>query len=425
MEIKDEVFDIIEQEFSRQSNGLELIASENYVSKNVMNAVGSILTNKYAEGYPAHRYYGGCEYVDKIENLAIERAKKLFNVNYVNVQPHSGSQANASVLTGFLQPGDKILGMSIACGGHLTHGTAVSFSGKLYQAFTYGVSKKTEQIDFDEVAKIAHEVKPKVIICGASAYSRDIDFKKFRQIADEVGALLMGDIAHPAGLIACGLLSDPFDFCHIVTTTTHKTLRGPRGGMIMMRNDFENPFGIVDKKGNLKMASSIIDSSVFPGNQGGPLMHVIAGKAIALAEDLTEDYKKYIEQVRKNAKHLAKLFNENGYRIVSGNTENHLMLIDLHNKNITGREAEVALDKVGIAVNKNMIPFDDRSAFTTSGIRIGTPAITTRGFREEDCTKVFEFIDEAIKHHQDDEYLKKMKSILPSVFDLDNKPICR
>ena len=420
----EQVFDIIDKEFIRQSHGLELIASENYVSKNVMRAVGSILTNKYAEGYPAHRYYGGCEFVDEIENLAIERAKKLFNVNYVNVQPHSGSQANASVLTGFLKPGDKILGMSIACGGHLTHGTPVSFSGKLFQAYAYGVSKETERIDFDEVSRIAHEIKPKIIICGASAYSRDIDYKKFREIADEVGALLMADIAHPAGLIACGLLSDPFDYCHIVTTTTHKTLRGPRGGMIMMRNDFENPFGIVDKKGNLKMASAIIDSSVFPGNQGGPLMHVIAGKAVAFGEDLTDDYKKYVEQISKNARHMAALFDANGYRVVSGGTDNHLMLIDLHNKNITGREAEVALDKVGIAVNKNMIPFDDRSAFTTSGIRIGTPAITTRGFKEDDCTKVFEFIDEALTHHLDDEYLAKMKKALPKVFDLDNKPIC-
>lgn len=420
----EQVFDIIDKEFIRQSHGLELIASENYVSKNVMRAVGSILTNKYAEGYPAHRYYGGCEFVDEIENLAIERAKKLFNVNYVNVQPHSGSQANASVLTGFLKPGDKILGMSIACGGHLTHGTPVSFSGKLFQAYAYGVSKETERIDFDEVSRIAHEIKPKVIICGASAYSRDIDYKKFREIADEVGALLMADIAHPAGLIACGLLSDPFDYCHIVTTTTHKTLRGPRGGMIMMRNDFENPFGIVDKKGNLKMASAIIDSSVFPGNQGGPLMHVIAGKAVAFGEDLTDDYKKYVEQISKNARHMAALFDANGYRVVSGGTDNHLMLIDLHNKNITGREAEVALDKVGIAVNKNMIPFDDRSAFTTSGIRVGTPAITTRGFKEDDCTKVFEFINEALTHHLDDEYLAKMKKALPEVFDLDNKPIC-
>ena len=420
----EQVFDIIDKEFIRQSHGLELIASENYVSKNVMRAVGSILTNKYAEGYPAHRYYGGCEFVDEIENLAIERAKKLFNVNYVNVQPHSGSQANASVLTGFLKPGDKILGMSIACGGHLTHGTPVSFSGKLFQAYAYGVSKETERIDFDEVSRITHEIKPKVIICGASAYSRDIDYKKFREIADEVGALLMADIAHPAGLIACGLLSDPFDYCHIVTTTTHKTLRGPRGGMIMMRNDFENPFGIVDKKGNLKMASAIIDSSVFPGNQGGPLMHVIAGKAVAFGEDLTDDYKKYVEQIHKNAGHMAALFDANGYRVISGGTDNHLMLIDLHNKNITGREAEVALDKVGIAVNKNMIPFDDRSAFTTSGIRIGTPAITTRGFKEDDCTKVFEFINEALIHHLDDEYLAKMKKALPEVFDLDNKPIC-
>ena len=423
--MEEEIFNIIEKEFQRQSNGLELIASENYVSQNVMKATGSILTNKYAEGYPAHRYYGGCKFVDEIENLAIERAKKLFNVSYVNVQPHSGSQANASVLTGFLKPGDKILGMSIACGGHLTHGTAVSFSGKLFQAFAYGVSKETELIDFEEVSKIAHEVKPKVIICGASAYSRDIDYKSFRKIADEVGALLMADIAHPAGLIACGFLNDPFDYCHVVTTTTHKTLRGPRGGMIMMRNDFENPFGIVDKKGNLKMASAIIDSSVFPGNQGGPLMHVIAGKAVAFAEDLSEDYKKYVNQVRKNAQHLAKLFNENGYRVVSGGTENHLILVDLHNKNVTGRDVEIALDKVGIAVNKNMIPFDDRSAFTTSGIRIGTPAITTRGFNENDCTKVFEFIDEAIKHYQDDEYLEKMKNMLPAAFDLNNKPIVR
>lgn len=423
MELKEQIFDIIDKEFIRQSHGLELIASENYVSQNVMKAVGSILTNKYAEGYPAHRYYGGCEFVDEVENLAIERAKKLFNVNYVNVQPHSGSQANASVLTGFLQPGDKILGMSISCGGHLTHGTPVSFSGKLFQAYAYGVSKDTERIDFEEVSRLAHEVKPKIIICGASAYSRDIDYKKFREIADEVGALLMADIAHPAGLIAWGLLNDPFDFCHVVTTTTHKTLRGPRGGMIMMRNDFENPFGIVDKKGNLKMASAIIDSSVFPGNQGGPLMHVIAGKAVALKEDLSDEYKKYVEQVRKNAQHLAALFEANGYSVVSGGTDNHLMLIDLHSKNITGREAEVALDKVGIAVNKNMIPFDDRSAFTTSGIRIGTPAITTRGFNEVDCTKVFEFIDEALSHFKDDEYLAKMKEILPDVFDLMNKPI--
>ncbi|MDR2402390.1 MAG: serine hydroxymethyltransferase [Cytophagales bacterium] len=421
--MEEEIFNIIEKEFQRQTYGIELIASENYVSQNVMKAVGSILTNKYAEGYPDHRYYGGCEFVDEIENLAIARAKKLFGVNYVNVQPHSGTQTNASVLTGFLNPGDKILGMNIACGGHLTHGTPVSFSGKLFQAFTYGVSKETELIDFEEVAKIAHEIKPKIIICGASAYSRDIDYKTFRKIADEVGALLMADIAHPAGLIACGILNDPFDFCHVVTTTTHKTLRGPRGGMIMMRNDFENPFAITDKKGNLKMASSLIDASVFPGNQGGPFMHVIAGKAVAFAEDLSENYKKYINQVWKNAKHLAKLFEENGYRVVSGGTENHLMVIDLHNKNVTGKEVEIALDKVGIAVNKNMIPFDDRSAFTTSGIRIGTPAITTRGFKEDDCTKVFDFIDEAIKHYQDDEYLRKMRNNLAAIFSLDNKPI--
>ncbi len=411
-----DIFDLIEQEKKRQQNGIELIASENYVSIDVMNAVGSILTNKYAEGYPDRRYYGGCEIVDKIEQLAIDRAKRLFNVGYVNVQPHSGTQANAAVITSILKPGQRILSLGLEFGGHLTHGTPVSFSGKLYEAFHYSVDKITGLVDMDEVENIANKVHPNLIICGASAYSRDWDYGRFRSIADSCGALLMADIAHPAGIIACGKLNDPFDFCHIVTTTTHKTLRGPRGGMIMMRNDFVNPFGVLDKKGDKRMMSSLIDSSVFPGNQGGPLMHVIAGKAVAFKEALSSDYKEYIDQVCDNAKCLASCFTESGYDIISGGTDNHLILVDLHNKNISGKEAEIVLDKAGITVNKNMIPYDDRGANITSGIRIGTPAITTRGFKQKECKKIFEYINDAILHKNDDDYLSDIKNKVKDEF---------
>ena len=405
-----EIFDIIAKEKERQINGLELIASENYVSQEVLSAVGSVLTNKYAEGYPHHRFYGGCEFVDEIEELAIQRAKELFNVEYVNVQPHSGSQANAAALSAFLNPGDRILSLDLQFGGHLTHGSPASFSGKLYKIFHYGVDRDTETINMHEVEKIAEEVKPNLIICGASAYSQDFDYKSFRDIADKHDAFLMCDIAHTAGIIACKkFLNDPFEYCHVVTTTTHKTLRGPRGGMILMKKDFKNKKGIKNKLGEIKKMSKIIDSSVFPGQQGGPLMHIIAGKAICFYEALQNNFTIYIEQVLKNAKLLVKLFKENGYKIVSEDTKNHLMLIDLRNKNITGKEAEEVLYKAGITVNKNMIPFDEQKPNITSGIRLGTPAITTRGFKEKEIEKVFEFINEALKNKDNDVLLKKIK----------------
>lgn len=413
-----EVFDIITKEKERQINGLELIASENYVSQDVLSAMGSILTNKYAEGYPHHRFYGGCEFVDEIEELAIQRAKKLFNVEYVNVQPHSGSQANAATLSAFLNPGDRILSLDLQFGGHLTHGSPASFSGKLYKIFHYGVDRDTETINMHEVKKIAEEVKPNLIICGASAYSQDFDYKTFRDIADKHDAILMCDMAHTAGIIACKkFLNDPFEYCHVVTTTTHKTLRGPRGGMILMKKDFENKKGIKNKLGEIKKMSKIIDSSVFPGQQGGPLMHIIAGKAVCFYEALQNDFTIYIEQVLKNAKYLAKLFQDNGFKIISGGTKNHLMLVDLRNKNITGKEAEEILYKAGITVNKNMIPFDRQKPNITSGIRLGTPAITTRGFKEKEIEKVFEFINEALKNSDNDSFLEKIKKEIQKTFN--------
>lgn len=415
------VFDLIKQEKKRQRNGLELIASENFASKEVMKASGSVLTNKYAEGYPGKRYYGGCEVVDQVENLAIERLKALFGVEYANVQPHSGSQANTAVFSMILKPGDKILGFDLAHGGHLTHGSPVNFSGKLYNPVFYGVHPETGRIDYDALEKIAHQEKPNLIIAGASAYSREIDYKRFREIADAVGALLLADIAHPAGLIAKGLLQDPVPHCHFITSTTHKTLRGPRGGIIMMGKDFENPFGQKLKNGNLKMMSSLMDSGVFPGNQGGPLEHIIAAKAVAFGEALEDEFLHYIIQVQKNAKHMAKAFVDLNYQLISGGTDNHMMLIDLHNKNVTGKQAEEALGKAGITVNKNMVPFDDRSPFVTSGIRVGTPAITTRGLVETEMETIVHYIDEAIKNHENDSKLTEIKTKVNGM--MSDKPL--
>ena len=405
--IKDEqIFDLIQEEEQRQLQGLELIASENFVSNQVLEATGSVLTNKYAEGYPGKRYYGGCEIVDEVEQLAIDRAKTLFGTEYVNVQPHSGSQANTAVFFACLKPGDTFLGFDLSHGGHLTHGSPVNFSGKLYNPVFYGVDKSTGLINMDVVEEIAIREKPKMIIAGASAYSREFDYKRFREIADKVGAILLADISHPAGLIAKGIISDPIPHCHIVTTTTHKTLRGPRGGLIMMGKDFENPFGIRLKNGNLKKMSSLLNSGIFPGNQGGPLEHVIAAKAVAFGEALTDDFLHYSVQVKKNAKVMAKAFMDKDYQIISGGTDNHMLLIDLRNKNITGKEAEEALVKADITVNKNMVPFDDKSPFVTSGIRIGTPAITTRGLVEADMQLVVDLVDEVIMNFNDSEKLK-------------------
>ncbi len=404
--IKDEqIFDLIQEEEQRQLQGLELIASENFVSNQVLEATGSVLTNKYAEGYPGKRYYGGCEIVDEVEQLAIDRAKTLFGADYVNVQPHSGSQANTAVFFACLKPGDTFLGFDLSHGGHLTHGSPVNFSGKLYNPVFYGVDKTTGLINMDVVEEIAIREKPKMIIAGASAYSREFDYKRFREIADNVGAILLADISHPAGLIAKGIISDPIPYCHIVTTTTHKTLRGPRGGLIMMGKDFENPFGIRLKNGNLKKMSSLLNSGIFPGNQGGPLEHVIAAKAVAFGEALTDDFLHYSVQVKKNAKVMAKAFMDKDYQIISGGTDNHMLLIDLRNKNITGKEAEEALVKADITVNKNMVPFDDKSPFVTSGIRIGTPAITTRGLVETDMQLVVDLVDEVIMNFNDSEKL--------------------
>ncbi|TYB79694.1 serine hydroxymethyltransferase [Bizionia myxarmorum] len=406
MQRDEQIFELIEAEKQRQLHGIELIASENFVSDQVMEAAGSVLTNKYAEGYPGKRYYGGCEVVDEVEQLAIDRAKTLFGAAYVNVQPHSGSQANTAVFSVCLKPGDTILGFDLSHGGHLTHGSPVNFSGKLYNPVFYGVKKETGLIDYDHVAEVAEREKPKMIICGASAYSRDMDFKRFREIADSVGALLLGDISHPAGLIAKGILNDPLPHCHIITTTTHKTLRGPRGGMIMMGEDFNNPFGLTLKNGNLRKMSSLLDSGVFPGNQGGPLEHIIAAKAIAFGEALTDDFMHYMLQVKKNAAAMAKAFVARDYHIISGGTDNHMMLIDLRNKNITGKDAEQALVKADITVNKNMVPFDDKSPFVTSGIRIGTPAITTRGLKEKDMEAIVALVDEVIMNWEDDAKLE-------------------
>ena len=402
------IFDLIEEEKERQLNGLELIASENFVSDQVMRAQGSILTNKYAEGYPGKRYYGGCEIVDIVEQIAIDRAKELFGAAYVNVQPHSGSQANTAVFSVCLKPGDKILGFDLSHGGHLTHGSPVNFSDKLYKTSFYGVEKETGVLDYDKIEETATKEQPNLIIAGASAYSRDIDFKRFRAIADSVGAILLADISHPSGMIAKGILNDPLPHCHIVTTTTHKTLRGPRGGMIMMGADFDNPFGETLKNGKLKKMSSLLQSAVFPGNQGGPLEHVIAAKAIAFGEALTDEFLAYQIQVKENAAAMAKAFVAKGYDLISGGTDNHMMLIDLRNKNISGKDAEIALGKADITVNKNMVPFDDKSPFVTSGIRVGTPAITTRGLLASDMAAVVGFIDEAIQHAENDDALHEI-----------------
>jgi len=403
------IFKLLDEEQQRQEEGLELIASENFVSRQVMEAAGSVATNKYAEGLPGKRYYGGCQIVDEIETIAIERAKQLFNAEWVNVQPHSGAQANAAVMLACLQPGDKILGFDLSHGGHLTHGSAVNFSGKLYEPHFYGVKKEDGLVDYDLLKKVALKEKPKMIICGASAYSRDWDYAFIREVADKIGALVLADISHPSGLIARGLLTDPLPHCHIVTTTTHKTLRGPRGGLIMMGKDFENPWGQKTPKGEIKMMSALLDMAVFPGTQGGPLEHIIAAKAIAFGEALSDSYMKYILQVKKNGAAIAKAFIDRGYEIVSGGTDNHLVLIDLRNKNITGKAAENALVIADITVNKNMVPYDDKSPFTTSGIRVGTAAVTTRGMKEKQMAQIVELIDEVIKNPEDEQSLKKVR----------------
>lgn len=404
------IFDLIAKEENRQKTGIELIASENFTSKQVMEAAGTVLTNKYAEGLPGKRYYGGCEIVDQIEQLAIDRAKALFGATWANVQPHSGAQANAAVFLAVLNPGDPILGFDLSHGGHLTHGSPVNFSGKLYQPHFYGVEEETGVIDYDKVEAKALEVKPKLLICGASAYSRDWDYERLRDIADQVGALLLADISHPSGLIAKGLLNDPLEYCHIVTTTTHKTLRGPRGGLILMRDDFDNPFGLKTPKGELRKMSALLDSGVFPGTQGGPLEHIIAAKAIAFEEALSDDYMDYVLQVKKNAAVMADTFVGLGYKIISGGTDNHMMLIDLRNKDLTGKLAEETLGKVDITINKNMVPFDTRSPFVTSGMRVGTAAVTTRGLKEEDMRKIVGLIDRALKNHDQEAELAKIKS---------------
>lgn len=409
MKRDNEIFKLIEKEAHRQEEGIELIASENFVSEQVMEAQGSCLTNKYAEGLPGKRYYGGCEVVDQVEQLAIDRVKKLFGAAWANVQPHSGAQANAAVMLAVLKPGDKILGFDLSHGGHLTHGSPVNFSGQLYKPSFYGVEKETGLIDYDKFEKIAIKEKPKLIICGASAYSRDWDYARMRKVADKLGALLLADISHPSGLIARGLLNDPLPHCHIVTTTTHKTLRGPRGGLIMMGKDFVNPWGLKTPKGELKMMSQILDGAVFPGTQGGPLEHVIAAKAVAFGEALSEPYFKYVLQVKKNAQAMAKAFIKRGYNIISGGTDNHLMLIDLRNKNITGKAAENALVLADITINKNMVPFDDKSPFVTSGIRVGTAAITSRGMKEKHMDRIVELIDKVLMNSEDEKVIKKVK----------------
>ena len=410
MQRDQQLFDLIDRENDRQINGLELIASENFASPQVMEAQGSVLTNKYAEGLPGKRYYGGCEVVDEAENLAKVRINELFGATWSNVQPHSGAQANAAVMLAVLKPGSRILGFDLSHGGHLTHGSPVNFSGKLYQPSFYGVEEETGLINYDTVEATAAKEKPELIICGASAYSRDWDYARLREIADENGALLLADVSHPSGLIARGLLNDPLDHCHIVTTTTHKTLRGPRGGLIMMREDFENPFGLKTPKGNPRMMSSLLDSGVFPGTQGGPLMHVIAAKAVAFGEALSDEYMSYILQVKKNAEVMAKAFVDKGYKVISEGTDNHLMLIDLRSKDVTGKEAEAALGKVDITVNKNMVPFDDKSPFVTSGIRTGTAAVTTRGLKEADMEQIVDHIDMALTNREDEAKLKAIRS---------------
>lgn len=419
--MKNIIFDLIEKEKSRQTHGLELIASENFVSDEVMKAMGSVLTNKYAEGYPGRRYYGGCEVVDEIETLAIERAKKLFGVEYANVQPHSGSQANAAVYLACLKPGDTVLGLDLSMGGHLTHGSLVNFSGIQYNAQFYGVQRETGLIDYEAMRKKALEVKPKMIIAGYSAYSRDLDYAKFREVADEVGATLWADIAHPAGLIAKGLLNSPFKHCHIVTTTTHKTLRGPRGGLIMMGKDFENLYGHKTPKGETKMMSAVLDSAVFPGVQGGPLEHIIAAKAVAFGEAIDTKFGIYAKQVIANAQALANAMINRGFKIVSGGTDNHLMLVDLRNKGVNGKETEKALVRAEITCNKNMVPFDDKSAFTTSGIRLGTAAITTRGLKEADMENIAEFINDVVNNINDDKTISEIGRKVKEM--MGNKPL--
>jgi glycine hydroxymethyltransferase len=404
------IFDLINQEKQRQIKGIELIASENFTSPAVMEATGSVLTNKYAEGYPGKRYYGGCEVVDQIEQLAIDRAKELFGAAYANVQPHSGSQANTAVFHAFLKPGDRILGFDLSHGGHLTHGSPVNFSGRLYKAHFYGVEKSTGLLNYDTIMSIAKEVRPKMLIAGASAYSRDINFSKFREIADEVGAFLLADISHPSGMIATGLLSNPMPHCHVVTTTTHKTLRGPRGGLIMMGQDFDNPFGLTLKNGSYQKMSHLLNMAVFPGNQGGPLEHVIAAKAIAFQEALQPSFKVYMQQVQKNAQAMAAAFVVKGYHLISGGTDNHMMLIDLRNKDISGKVAEQALVKAEITTNKNMVPYDDKSPFITSGIRVGTAAITTRGLKEDDMSEIVDLIDEVIQNHKNNDILEAVEA---------------
>jgi len=403
------VFDIINKELARQRHGIELIASENFTSLQVIQASGSVMTNKYAEGYPGRRYYAGCEFVDQTEQLAIDRIKQVFNCEYANVQPHSGAQANAAVTLAILQPGDKILGLDLSMGGHLTHGSPVNYSGKTYEAHFYGVVKETGLIDYDTLEQKARQHKPKLIFCGASAYSRDWDYARIRKVADEVGAFVQCDMAHPAGLIAKGLLSSPFEHCHFVTSTTHKTLRGPRGGIILMKKDFENPFGLKDVKGNIRMMSNLMDMAVFPGIQGGPLQHIIAAKAIAFGEILTDEFSVYAQQVITNAQAMAKAFVDKGYQLISGGTDNHLMLIDLRNKNISGKKAEQALVQADITLNKNMVPFDDKSAFVTSGIRIGTAAITTRGMKEADMQFVVNVVDKVLMNADDTALIESVR----------------
>jgi len=403
------VFDLIRKELERQRHGIELIASENFTSLQVMQAMGHVMTNKYAEGYPGRRYYAGCEIVDQSEQLAIDRAKQIFGAAYVNVQPHSGAQANAAVMLAILQPGDKILGLDLSMGGHLTHGSSVNYSGKLYQPHFYGVNKETGLVEYDKMEEIANREKPKLIVCGASAYSRDWDYARIRAVADEIGALVMADIAHPAGLIAKGLLNDPFDHCHIVTSTTHKTLRGPRGGIIMVRHDFDNPFGIKDPKGNTRSITSLLDLAVFPGIQGGPLEHVIAAKAVSFGEILSDEFLAYGKQVKSNAQAMAKAFVNRGYDLISQGTDNHLMLIDLRNKNITGKKAQETLDKAHITLNKNAVPFDDKSPFVTSGIRVGVPAVTTRGMQEGDMETVVSLIDKVLMNIDDEKTIAAVK----------------
>jgi glycine hydroxymethyltransferase len=420
--IKDvEIFNLIEEEKTRQTHGIELIASENFVSEQVMLAAGSVLTNKYAEGLPGKRYYGGCEVVDKVEQLAIDRLCKLFGASWANVQPHSGAQANAAVFLACLQPGDKILGFDLSHGGHLTHGSPVNFSGKLYKPFFYGVNKETGLVDYDILEEVALRERPKMIICGASAYSRDWDYAHIRKVADEIGALILADISHPAGLIAAGILNDPLEYCHIVTSTTHKTLRGPRGGIIMMRHNFDNPFGLKWNNGNPKSMAALLDAAVFPGIQGGPLEHVIAAKAVAFGEALSPEYKVYMKQVQTNAATMAKQFIELGYTIISGGTDNHSMLIDLRSKGLTGKDAENTLVKADITVNKNMVPFDTESPFVTSGIRIGTPAITSRGIKETDIQTIVNLIDRALMNKDNESEIQKIKTEVNQF--MSNRPL--